>query len=147
MEQASEARGLAALEDRFGGLWRVDRSIEDFYADQTGRFRGLARIRPQGDALRYEENGRLTLGASTTQASRAYLWRPGRGKLAHVSFEDGRAFHSFDWGRTISEDSHICGEDRYAVRYSFTAASWRAHWRVVGPRKDYQMNALYIRPA
>ena len=133
-------------QDRFGGVWTVTRETEDFASGQPGRFRGLARIRAESDGLIYEEHGRLILGAAKMQASRRYRWRPEGGTQVAVLFEDGRAFHRFDWGRAVSTDSHQCGEDRYEVRYSFGEERWHAHWRVTGPDKDYKATSLYLRP-
>ncbi|MFN3615384.1 MAG: DUF6314 family protein [Rubrimonas sp.] len=134
-------------EARFAGVWSVAREIEDFAGGPAGRFRGLARITPDGQGLRYAEQGLLTLGASRLQASRAYLWRPLGPTLVQVCYEDGAPFHRFDWSRIECEDAHLCGEDRYQVRYSFAAESWHAHWRVQGPRKDYASTSRYLRAA
>jgi hypothetical protein len=132
-------------EARFAGLWRVSREIEDFAGAPGGRFRGMARITPEEGGLRYAEQGELTLGAARMQASRVYLWRPDGATRVRVLKEDGSAFHSFDWSTVECVDTHLCGEDRYEVRYSFAAESWHAHWRVTGPRKDYASTTRYIR--
>jgi hypothetical protein len=134
-------------EARFRGVWTVARDIEDFAGGPAGRFRGLARITVEDGLMRYAEQGLMTLGASKLQASRVYLWRPEGPTGVAVLYEDGRPFHRFDWGRTTSEDEHLCGRDHYAVRYSFAAESWHAHWRVTGPRKDYASTSRYLRAA
>jgi hypothetical protein len=131
---------------RFGGVWTVARDIEDLAGGPSGRFRGLARITPDGDGLRYAEQGALTLGAAKMMASRVYLWRLDGPTGVQVLFEDGAPFHRFDWGRIESTDEHQCGADHYAVRYSFVAETWHAHWRVTGPRKNYASSARYLRP-
>jgi hypothetical protein len=132
-------------EARFAGLWTVSREIEDLAGGPPGRFRGLGRIAPDGEGLRYAEHGRLTVGAARMQASRVYLWRPEGPTRVRVLYEDGRPFHVFDWSRVESADAHLCGEDRYEVAYSFSAESWRVRWRVTGPAKDYVSKTLYIR--
>jgi hypothetical protein len=137
-------------EARFAGVWSVAREIEDLGGGPSGRFRGLARLSPAEIAphtagLRYDEQGRLTLGAARMMATRSYLWRPEGATRVAVLYEDGRPFHVFDWSRPESEDEHLCGQDRYAVRYSFAADSWHAHWRVTGPAKNYAMTSRYIR--
>ena len=131
---------------RFGGLWSVTREIEDFAGGPAGRFRGLVRLSPDAEGLVYDEWGTLTLGGAKMQATRRYLWRPEGATGVRVLFEDGTPFHRFDWAQTLSADTHLCGEDRYAVRYNFGAESWHAHWRVTGPAKDYAATALYLRP-
>lgn len=137
-------------EARFAGLWSVAREIEDLAGGPSGRFRGLARLTREtvggAPGLRYEEHGRLTLGAAKLQASRAYLWRPDGAREVEVLFDDGRPFHRFDWGRIESADVHVCGKDRYELRYSFSRESWRVEWRVTGPAKDYRASTLYLRP-
>ena len=130
---------------RFAGLWRVSREIEDHACGHDGRFRGVARLTPEEGGLRYAEQGMLTLGASRMQASRVYLWRFDGPTGVRVLKEDGAAFHRFDWSAVESRDEHLCGADRYEVRYSFAAESWHAHWRVRGPRKDYASTTRYIR--
>ena len=131
---------------RFAGLWSVTRDIEDFSGGPAGRFRGLVRMIREDGGLRYAEQGWLRLGAQKMQAHRTYLWRFEGPTGVHVLFEDGAPFHRFDWAQTLSADTHLCGEDRYAVRYNFGAESWHAHWRVTGPAKDYAATALYLRP-
>jgi hypothetical protein len=133
------------LQDRFAGVWTVAREIEDLGGGPSGRFRGLARLTPEPGGLRYAEQGLLTLGQARMTASRAYLWREDGPTAVAVAFEDGRPFHRFDWGRPESADEHLCGEDRYVVRYSFAAESWHAHWRVTGPRKNYAAVSRYLR--
>ena len=132
-------------EARFAGLWRVWREIEDFSGAPNGRFRGMARITPEEDGLRYAEQGELTLGAARMQASRVYLWQPEGDTVVRVLKEDGAPFHVFDWSLVESLDTHLCGEDSYEVRYTFAGESWHAHWRVQGPRKDYASTTRYIR--
>ena len=130
---------------RFAGVWSVARDIEDMGGGPSGRFRGLARITPDGEGLRYAEQGLLKLGQAKMTAARVYLWRLEGASGVAVLYEDGAPFHRFDWARTQCADSHQCGEDHYAVRYSFAAESWHTHWRVTGPRKNYASTALYLR--
>ncbi len=130
---------------RFVGVWSVTRDIEEMGGGPSGRFRGLARITPDGDGLRYAEQGLLTLGQAKMTAARVYLWRLEGDSGVAVRYEDGAPFHRFDWRQTQSADEHQCGADRYAVRYSFAAESWHAHWRVTGPRKNYASTTLYLR--
>jgi hypothetical protein len=137
-------------EARFAGVWTVAREITDLGGGPSGRFRGIARIAPAMVAphtagLRYDEQGSLTLGAAKMMATRAYLWRPDGPTRVQVLFEDGRPFHAFDWGRPEWTDEHPCEADHYAVRYTFAADSWHAHWRVTGPAKNYAMSSRYLR--
>ena len=132
-------------EARFAGVWSVTRDIEDHAGGPSGRFRGIARLTPEAGGLRYSEQGWLTLGAQKMQARRAYLWRFEGETGVAVLFEDGRAFHRFDWARAESRDEHQCESDHYAVRYSFARETWHQHYRVTGPFKDYETHARYLR--
>jgi hypothetical protein len=132
-------------EARFAGAWTVARQIEDLGGGPSGRFKGIARITPDDEGLRYDEQGLMTLGAAKLMATRVYLWRPEGPTRVRVLFDDGRPFHLFDWARPEWSDEHLCGQDRYAVRYTFAGDSWHAHWRVTGPSKNYVMSSRYIR--
>ncbi len=130
----------------FEGLWRIERSIEDRLAGQSGAFEGEAVLRPAGDHWLWSETGQLRLGAGAPfSATRRYLWRAETAGRIAVFFEDGRPFHSFDpAGRP--EASHWCDPDNYRVSYDFADwPHWRATWRVRGPRKDYTMRAEHRR--
>jgi hypothetical protein len=131
---------------RFAGVWTVTREIEDFATGRPGRFRGLARITALAEGLRYAEYGTLTLGTARMQATRVYLWQPEGATGVRVLFDDGRFFHRFDWGQTISTDDHQCEADHYAVRYNFGVEGWHVHWRVQGPAKDYAATTRFLRP-
>jgi hypothetical protein len=131
----------------FAGDWRVTRRIDDRLSGRPGRFEGTALLTPEGDGLRYREEGRLTLGESPPLAAhRDYLWRPDGNGIA-VLFPDGRRFHRFvPEGRAPGTD-HLCGRDLYRVVYDFAAwPAWTAEWIVTGPTKDYTMITRYERP-
>ena len=133
--------------DDFAGRWRVTREITDRAAGHAGRFEGEATLSPEGEALRYLENGVLTLpGAPPMAATRVYLWHPAPGGVA-VHFDDGRFFHAIALDGPRPEAMHDCPPDTYRVAYDFTGwPVWRAVWDVTGPRKDYRMASLYTRP-
>ena len=129
--------------ERFAGLWRLERAIEDRRAGTAGAFSGSARLTPDGAGLRYEEQGTLTLpGAAPMQAARAYLWRREAEDIA-VFFDDGRRFHVIG---ESARDRHWCDPDLYDVTYDFARwPDWSATWDVSGPRKDYRMVSRYSR--
>ncbi len=136
---------VLTTQTRFVGVWSVTRDIDDMGGGPSGRFRGLARITPDAEGLHYAEQGLLTLGEARMTAARVYLWRLEGPSGVCVLYEDCAPFHRFDWRQTQSADEHQCGADHYAVRYSFAAESWHAHWRVTGPRKNYASTTLYLR--
>ncbi|MBP1805534.1 DUF6314 family protein [Rubellimicrobium aerolatum] len=126
----------------FLGQWRIARIIDDRLGP-PGRFDGAARFTPDGEGLRYREEGTLRLGGLTLAAHRDYLWRADEGGIA-VLFPDGRPFHRFrPEGRAAGTD-HPCGRDLYRVAYDLTSwPDWAAEWTVTGPAKDYTMVSRY----
>ncbi len=132
----------------FAGDWRVARSIDDRRQVRAGRFDGTAVFAPIGGGLAYHETGLLSFpGAAPMQATRRFLWRGGDDGGIDVLFEDGRFFHRFDSGLSRPEAVHLCGDDRYDVRYDFgNWPAWRCEWRGGGPRKDFRLASEY-RPA
>lgn len=129
----------------FLGPWRVERAIDDRLTGAPGRFDGTATFAPDGEALRYREQGTLTVGGRRYPAARENLWR-WDGAGVEVLFADGRPFHRFrPEGRGPGTD-HPCGPDLYRVAYDLTAwPLWSAEWEVRGPSKDYRMRTAYAR--
>lgn len=129
----------------FDGEWRLERVIEDAHGPDA-RFVGAARFAPDGEGLRYTEDGTLTLAGQTpVAASRSYLWRmDGEGRIT-MSFPDGRPFHDFH-PEHDAEAEHWCPPDLYRVAYVFGAwPDWSASWTVSGPRKEYRLVSRYSR--
>ncbi len=132
--------------DDFKGLWRLTRVIEDRLAGTQGEMHGTANFTDEGQGvLLYHETGKLRLGGGPVmEAARRYHWQFGQARV-DVTFEDGRAFHSFCPEGHAAGTDHPCGEDYYTVRYDFTRwPNWRATWSVKGPRKDYTSVSEYI---
>ena len=129
----------------FEGEWRLDRRIEDRRGAQSGHMTGRARFAPDGDGLRYEEEGVLELGSGARLPARqTHLWHVSPPEIA-VRFSDGRDFHRFDMGVVAPEGRHICGADLYLVRYDFADwPRWRVTWTVSGPNKDYTTSSAYV---
>jgi len=141
--------GAIALPAHFLGEWLIERHILDVDSQWLGRFDGTALFTRTNDGLHYLEEGRLRFGGlDAIKASRVYQWRFPGGARIEVLFEDGRAFHGFDFGRARVTASHYCDPDQYDVTYDFESwPLWRAEWRVEGPRKDYRMVSIYRRNA
>ena len=127
----------------FLGTWRVERTIEDRLGP-PGQFEGFAQFAPDGDGLRYREEGTLTLGdGPALSAHRDYLWRADVQGIA-VLFPDGRPFHRFMPEGHAPGTDHPCGADLYRVLYDLSAwPRWTAEWTVRGPLKDYTMLSAY----
>ena len=126
----------------FEGAWDLRRKIEDLLAGETGCLDGTARFTADDRGMIYRETGQLRMAnRPEMQASRSYLWRQSGAGIA-IFFEDGRPFHIIDG----PEAEHLCGEDRYRVRYDFERwPCWQAVWDVSGPRKHYRMRSIYTR--
>lgn len=135
----------------FIGRWTIRRDIFDLDSNWTGRFEGVGLFQPRGTGLSYGglsyvEEGELRFaGLPSFKATRAYHWYADEPYII-VEFEDGRFFHRFDPRQHTTQASHFCDPDTYDVRYVFDLPeSWRAEWRVEGPRKDYRMVTNYTR--
>lgn len=128
----------------FAGEWRLARRVEDARAGEVLRFEGTAVFAWEDGGLLCEETGAWVGGARDGLAgTRRSLWRAGEGGRIAVLFADGRPFHDFHPAEGAAV--HLCGADRYAVRYAFAGAGWEAVWRVTGPVKDYVMQSRYGR--
>ena len=93
----------------------MSRRIEDALSGQLGSFEGSASFVRDELGLRYSERGVLTLGGTSMEAERVYLWRSS-GDGIEVLFDDGRAFHRID---DSAEAAHWCVPDQYDVTYAF----------------------------
>jgi hypothetical protein len=137
---------ISDLKDFLEGEWRLERRLDDRRAGQQGILTGKALFAPEGDDLRYSEEGRLAIGGHEGPAEQVYRYVfevPGR---ARVQFRDGRFFHDLDLAAGRWTATHLCAPDRYDG--DFTALgrdSWRVVWRVTGPRKDLILDSSYRR--
>jgi len=132
----------------FIGNWALEREILDGAEGRGGQLVGEAVFRPlegEDSALIYEEKGRLLLdGVAPLMAERRYIWRPGKGNVIKVLFEDGRRFHEINLDQTMPFDTHFCPPDVYDLTYDFRAwPKWQASVRVEGPRKTYRLHSRY----
>ena len=132
--------------DDFAGLWRIERDISDHRGLTSGHFSGLARFAPQAEGLLYQESGQLVIGANPAMtATRTYFWRSVPEGIA-VLFEDHKPFHVITAGQSQPTASHDCPPDQYHVAYDFTEFPvWHSQWRVLGPRKAYEMMSAYTK--
>jgi hypothetical protein len=134
-----------ATEGWFRGCWRIARLVTDSFGQATAAFAGTCRFAPDGAGLVCEETGILRHAGERFPATRVTLWRfPGGGRI-DVRFADGRPFHAFSVDRP--EGEHLCGRDRYRVRYDFGDDWFISQWGVLGPAKDYVMTTRYRRLA
>jgi len=128
------------------GAWRLERELNDRRAATQGRLDGRAVFAPEGSGLRYREEGTLTYGTYRGAFFRTYLYRFPGPTRAEVAFEDGRPFHDLDLSRGTWRASHRCGGDLYEGCFTLDGAdSWRAIWRVTGPRKTLVLSSRFRR--
>ena len=132
--------------DRFRGLWRIERRIEDRLAGRSGVLQGQARFTDADTGLVYREEGVLRFaGQPDLTARQSYLWREGALGI-EVLFADGKPFHGLPRDDAAPCAHHHCSPDDYVGRYDFSAwPEWRVEWHVSGPRKDYTMRTRYSR--
>lgn len=126
------------------GGWRVCRD-----AGGQGVFRGRAVFSPAAAGLLYREEGEMRLASGGVfGAYRSYIYREEAGGFS-VFFDESppRLFHAVRLdacGRGTGR--HLCGRDVYETEYDFSAPhGFSILHRVRGPRKDYEMRALYER--
>jgi hypothetical protein len=121
----------------FLGQWRLARTILPA-AGPEARFEGAAVWSEDGA---YAERGLLQIeGQVPMTAERRYHWDAD----LNVYFEDGRFFHRVP--PEGGETGHWCDPDQYDGAYDF--AQWprfEVRWRVLGPRKNYEMISQYCR--
>jgi len=119
--------------------------IDDRLASQQGKFMGTAAFTQQNSELLYNETGELTLGATSMQATRSYLWAFD-GLSVRVAYQDGSPFHDFELDGSKAQAKHLCGQDIYYATYDFYLPDhWQVVWTVTGPRKDYTSTSAYRR--
>ena len=126
------------MRDLLTGHWALERELKDLLTDTTGRFSGMAILRPAQTGLHYEENGTLDFGDHTGQATRRYLVTFDENGRAMFHFEDGRFFHDLDLRTGNWSVSHLCGQDVYEGYFQAqSGGALRVRWHVQGPRKHY----------
>lgn len=128
----------------FRGDWHLKRVITDRLGGMDGTLSGLATFTGAGDALIYDETGRLALASGPVmEATRRYLWSFDA-EIVSVRFSDGAEFHTFSPIGAAIGTTHLCGADLYDVTYDFREwPVWTATWSVKGPRKDYTSVSRY----
>ena len=139
--------GLSSL-SLLEGHWRLVRRIIHFDGVEN-RLEGVARFVRSGKRLIQDEEGVLegVPGQPGLKATRRYLWMQDRDRI-EVLFPDMRPFHTLPAGVQRPETTYLCPPDRYHVAYDFAdLKSWRATWRVEGPKKSYTMESTFLRSA
>lgn len=129
------------------GEWDLARRIVDRRAPggrQHGRVHGtLTLTRTGSDEVRWHEHGTLTWAGRELEVFRTLLVRRDeRGWMVH--FEDGRQFHPWRPGATVT---HPCRADTYrgVVDVRADRRVLRVLWDVTGPSKDARLFTRCVR--
>jgi uncharacterized protein DUF6314 len=137
------------------GRWRLDRTIPG-----VASLVGQAVFAPTGNALsplRYQERGDLRLNAGGTYAAtRRYLYRL-MGERIVIEFADrpnrGAALHDLSFNPSpngaavlVARHRHSCWPDNYDFEMTIRGNDrLETRYRIVGPRKNYEMHTIYDR--
>jgi hypothetical protein len=128
------------------GEWKLERRLDDRRAGQTGSLAGTAVFAPDGEHLRYGEEGRLSIGGYEGPALQSYRYAFAQPHRAEVHFRDDRFFHDLDLEAGRWTATHLCAPDRYDGDFTVSDRdTWRVVWRVTGPRKDLILDSTYRR--
>ena len=134
------------LRDFLAGRWTLERQVVDRRAGWYGSLIGWAEFTPDGAALRYREEGQLSLPQGRYRTSRGLCFQFADPQRARVRFSDGRFFHDLVLGAAPWRVTHLCGADRYRGRFQqLEDGGWRSVWLVSGPRKRQRIVSLYRR--
>ncbi|MBA4802653.1 MAG: hypothetical protein H2040_12405 [Euryhalocaulis sp.] len=127
---------VADLAAYLTGRWRLDRTMRDHRAGQTGTMTGVLEIAPDGESHAWRERAELAMGAYRGPAWRDYRLGFVTPRRAAVYFDDGRPFHELDLSDGFCRQRHDCPPDLYSgVFIAFGADRWQMRWRVRGPKK------------
>ena len=129
------------------GTWHLDRTISEGSA-----FQGLAHIRTTDvrGVYGYHEEGSFIHNAASQDAYRDYLYKV-KGQTLDILFADphreDQLYVSLDFaGTKIAHDTHLCGDDIYAVIFEIINGDhFLTETMVSGPEKDYRMITHYKR--
>ena len=96
---------------------------------------GSAALRPDGDALAYDEAVVFHAGGKLIRATRAYRYSRAQGSIV-ATFADGSPFFSTRLDANgAGSASHRCGDDLYELTLTLRAPNiWTTIWDVSGTK-------------
>lgn len=146
MEPERNINQVNDLREFLKGVWWLRRQLHDHRAGEQGQLVGSAVFSVDGAGLHYAEKGSLAIGGHEGPAEQSYRYAFPAAQRGAVHFRDGRFFHDLDLSTGAWHCVHLCDPDRYEGRFTvLDADSWRAVWRVTGPRKDLTLDSTYRR--
>lgn len=129
----------AEAPDRLLGEWVLEREIVDRRSGMRSFASGRAKLtRERQDLITWHEDVLLSYRQSELAAHRNLRVELDDMGLWQVKFEDGRPFHPWSPGDTVT---HHCGADTYKgvidlIGTADKISSWQTIWSVRGPEKD-----------
>ncbi len=138
------------------GNWKIKRSIIDYAGNQTGSFKGFAIISRTkvitfdsesnpGYGLFFLEKGTLKFGNAEFKSYREYkiFLNSDGGK---IYFNDSKFFFSFSFVYKKQKVKYLCNSDKYNGSFRILKnLGFKIKWNVIGPKKNYYSNSIYIK--
>lgn len=147
------------------GFWERFRTVREFTiqaksrpkegAGWNGNGKGHVLVAQEGDnVLTFHERGEWQVGPSQNMAfSNTFRWTldrlAGMISLEHLRLGSSNPVFLFhlapsDQNHLASVDSHLCEEDVYLAQMGWDRSQVRLSWRVIGPKKNEEMEYLYL---
>ncbi len=119
------------------GTWSTHRRLLDRAGGMTGVFTGTTSFTPDGEGLRWDEEGTVSWPHFEGRALRTYLVRVSAPGVMEIRFPDGRLLCTLDLRSGLARDEHTCFPDTYRVDFAIRSLSRIEYcWEVTGPLKD-----------
>ena len=145
MQDEASGVGVGDTLAFLAGRWSTRRELLDRTTGVTGIFTGITAFTPDGDGLRWDEEGTVAWPHFEGPASRSYRISAS-GAVATVHFVDGRVLCRLDLRSGTSRDEHACPPDTYRVQFTVTSPSTIDYtWDVTGPSKDQLLTTALTR--
>ena len=150
-------RVLAALWERLGNVKQLSFHAKTKSKEESGwngKGKGEVTITKEGDnTLIFSEKGSWSgKQAEDVGFRNIFRWKldqtAGVISLEHLRFGADRPVFLFHLAPTgnysaSSVDAHLCAEDSYFGRIVFDSRSLRLNWRVIGPKKNEEIDYFY----
>lgn len=128
------------------GTWSTHRQLLDRTSGVSGVFTGTTSCTPDGEGLRWDEEGTVSWPHFEGRALRTYLVRVSAPGVVQLRFPDGRLLCRLDLRSGPARDEHTCFPDTYRVDFAIVSRSRIAYcWDVTGPMKDLLLTTALIR--
>jgi hypothetical protein len=127
--------------------WRLQRAIIDHNSGTVSNYSAEAELCRTESGFLYEESGELEHNNQIFEMKRQYLYLKGGPhplEQIRVCFADGRPFYTIDCGKLPDlRFHHLCDPDSYSGEMKIGSSVWQTYWKVVGPKKDLEIQSNY----